>query len=132
MMPVAKTRGEAEAEISRAMIKFERDYMGRGPDDARTYVFDDVVFVRLRNVLTPAEKQLAKADDPTAGRRLIKEVRRELLEKARVLLETIVQDALGAKVKTLHTDISTTTGERIIVFTLDSVVEFTPRPGKKG
>ncbi|MBD3242722.1 MAG: DUF2294 family protein [Chitinivibrionales bacterium] len=119
-----KTRGEVEAEISQAIVKFEREYMGRGPEDCKAFVFEDVVFVRLRGVLTPAEKQLAKADDSVAGRKLIKEVRQELLEKARVLLETIISDALGCKVRSLHTDISTATGERIIVFTLEGKPEF--------
>jgi uncharacterized protein YbcI len=118
------TRGEAEAEIARAIVKFEREYMGRGPEDAKVFIFEDIVFIRLRGVLTPAERQLAKADDSTAGRKLIKEIRQELLEKARVLLETIIGTVLGFKVKSMHTDISTATGERIIVFTLEGKPEF--------
>jgi uncharacterized protein YbcI len=118
------TRGEAESAISLAVVKFEREYMGRGPEDAKVFIFEDIVFVRLRGVLTPAERQLAKADDATAGRKLIKEIRQELLEKARVLLETIITDVLGFKVKSMHTDISTATGERIIVFTLEGKPEF--------
>ena len=118
------TRGEAESEISVAITKFEREYMGRGPADSKTFIFDDIVFVRLQGVLTPAERHLAKTEDTTAGRKLIKEVRQELLEKARVLLETIIMDVLGLKVKSLHTDISTSTGERIIVFTLEGHTEF--------
>ena len=121
---VSRTRGEVEAEIAQAIVKFEREYMGRGPEDTRAFIFEDVVFVRLRGVLTPAEKQLAKAEDSSAGRKLIKQIRQELLEKARVLLETIIADALGFKVSSLHTDISTSTGERIIVFTLDGKPEF--------
>ncbi len=113
------TRGEAESEISQAIIKFEREYMGRGPEDAKTHIFDEIVFIRLLGVLTPAEKHLVKAEDSNAGRKLIKEVRQELLEKARVLLEAIIIDVLGFKVKSMHTDISTLTGERIIVFTLE-------------
>lgn len=113
------TRGEAETEIAQAIVKFEREYMGRGPEDARVYLFEDIIFIRLRGVLTPAERQLAKADDSSAGRKLIKEVRQELLEKARMLIETIIYDVLGFKTKSMHTDISTTTGERIIVFTLE-------------
>lgn len=118
------TRGEAESEISNAIVKFEREYMGRGPEDAQTNIFQDVAFVRLRGVLTLAEKHLAKSEDSAAGRKLIKEVRQELLEKARVLLETIIVDVLGFKVKSMHTDISTITGERIIVFTLEGRPEF--------
>jgi uncharacterized protein YbcI len=118
------TRGEAESAISQAIIKFEREYMGRGPEDLKTRIFDEIVFVRLQGVLTPAEKHLAKTEDSTAGRKLIKEVRQELLEKARFLLETIIGDVLGFKVKSMHTDISTLTGERIIVFTLEGRPEF--------
>ena len=118
------SRGEAESEISQAIVKFEREYMGRGPEDSKVFVFEDIVFIRLRGVLTPAEKQLAKTDDSNAGRKLIKEVRQELLEKARMLLETIIIDVLGVKIRSMHTDISTTTGERIIVFTLEGRPEF--------
>lgn len=118
------TRGEAEAQITQAMVKFEREYKGRGPEEAKTFIIEEHVFVRLRGVLTPAERQLAKADDPTTGRKLIKQVRQELIENARFLLETIVKDVLGIKVVSLHTDISSVTGERIIVFTLESTPRF--------
>jgi len=114
-----RTRSQMEVEISEAIIKFEKEYMGRGPDETRTFIIDDMVLVRLRGVLTPAEKQLAKTEDPLKGRVLIKQVRIELLETARVLLETIIRDVLQTKVKTMHTDISTVTGERVIIFTLE-------------
>ena len=114
-----KTKSQMEVEISEAIIKFEKEYMGRGPDETRTFIIDDMVLVRLRGVLTPAEKQLAKTEDPLKGRVLIKQVRIELLETARVLLETIIRDVLQTKVKTMHTDISTVTGERVIIFTLE-------------
>ena len=114
-----KTKGQIEADISEAIIKFEKEYMGRGPDETKTYLLDDLVVVRLQRVLTPAEQQLAKATNDPNGRSLIKQVRTQLLEKARPLLEPIVTDITGRAVRSLHTDISTVTGERIIVFTLD-------------
>ncbi len=120
---VNATRGEAEARITEAVVKFEREYMGRGPEESRTFIMEDTVFVRLRGVLTQAEKQLAKSDSGT-GRKLIKDVRQELIEKARHLLETIIKDVLGIGVKSLHTDISSLTGERVIVFTLERAPRF--------
>ena len=120
MAKINKTKGQVEAEISEAIIKFEKEYMGRGPDETKTYIIGDMILVRLRGVLTPAEKQLAKTDDNLKGRALIKQVRIELLEKARMLLENIVQDVLREKVVTMHTDISTITGERIIIFVLEN------------
>lgn len=118
------TRGEAEAQITDAFIKFEREYMGRGPEESKTFIIEDTVFIRLRGVLTPAEKQLAKAENSITGRKLIKEVRKELIEKARVLLETLISDILGIKVRSLHTDISSITGERVIIFTLHQQPKF--------
>ncbi len=111
-----------EAEISEAIVKFEREYMGRGPEETRTYLLDDIIIVRLHGVLTPAERQLARSDTEGHGRSLIKQVRMELLEKARPLLETIIRDITGQSVKSFHTDISTVTGERIIVLSLAGAV----------
>ncbi len=121
---MAKSKGQIEAEISEALIKFEKEYMGRGPEETKTYIIGDMVVIRLQRVLTPAEQQLAEASDETTGRTLIKRVRTELLEKARPLLEQIIMELTGKRVKSLHTDISTVTGERVIIFTLDSPVLF--------
>jgi len=121
---MAKSKGQLEADISEALIKFEKEYMGRGPEQTRTYIIGDMIVVRLQRVLTPAEQHLAGASDEMTGRTLIKQVRTELLEKARPLLEQIILDLTKRSVKSLHTDISTVTGERVIIFTLDSPVPF--------
>jgi len=121
---MAKSKGQLEADISEALIKFEKEYMGRGPEQTKTYIIGDMIVVRLQRVLTPAEQQLAGASDETKGRTLIKQIRTELLEKARPLLERIITDLTGKSIKSLHTDISTVTGERVIIFTLDSSVPF--------
>jgi len=119
-----KSKGQIESEISEAVIRFEKEFMGRGPVETKTYLIDDLVLVRLRGVMTPAEHQLATTDDGPRGRELIKQVRRELLEKGRALLQAVVQDVTGQKAISLHTDISTITGERVIVFTLDAQPNF--------
>jgi uncharacterized protein YbcI len=124
-----RTKGQLEAEISAAMIKFEKEYMGRGPDETRTYIIDDMVFVRLRRVLTPAERHLADTEGGR-GRALVKQVRIELLEKGRPLLERMIQEITGRKLASLHTDISTVTGERVIIFTLDGRPQYDPDGGR--
>jgi uncharacterized protein YbcI len=68
---MAKNKGQIEAEISEALIKFEKEYMGRGPEETKTYIIDDMVIVRLKRVLTPAEQQLAKSSDEAKGRSLV-------------------------------------------------------------
>jgi uncharacterized protein YbcI len=114
------TKGQVEDLIGEAIIKFEKDHMGRGPEEAKTYILKDMIFVRLKKVLTPAEEQLAKTAE---GSDLIKKTRMQLLEGARMLLENIITDITKCQVMSLHTDISTKTGERIIIFTLDDDLE---------
>ncbi|HZR47775.1 MAG TPA: DUF2294 domain-containing protein [Candidatus Manganitrophaceae bacterium] len=109
-----------EAEISNALIQFEKDYMGRGPMETRAYIVEDMILVRLKGVLTPAEQQLAKNQEGTP---LIKRVRSSLLEQARELLTGEIEKMTGSKVISLHTDISTKTGERVILFTLNENLE---------
>jgi uncharacterized protein YbcI len=58
---MGKTRGQLEAEICDAVIKFEKEYMGRGPVETKAYIIDDMVLVRLKNVLTQAELQIGRA-----------------------------------------------------------------------
>lgn len=116
------SQGQLQASISEAIIKFEKEYMGRGPLETKTYIIDDLIIVRLKGVLTQAEHHLAKTG-ASRGRELIKQVRIELVEKGRPLLEAVIESITGRKVQSLHTDISTTSGERLIVFTLDAPVD---------
>lgn len=113
-----KSKGELEAEVSKAIIRFKKEYMGRGPLSVRTYLLEDLALVRLQGVLTPAEQKLAQVEERGRGRDLIKQVRLELIEHGRPLLEAAVQEILGVTVVSLHTDISTATGESMILFTL--------------
>lgn len=115
-----KTKGQMEAEISEAVIKFEKEFMGRGPLETRAYIIDDMVLVRLKNVLTQAELKLADMHEHKDGRELVKRIRIALLEQGRPLLVAAVEKILGITVRSLHTDISTITGERVILFTLVS------------
>ena len=115
-MTQVKTKGMVEAEISDAMIRFEKEYMGRGPVETKSYIIDDMIVVRLKGILTKAEEQLIKNDE---GHSLIKQVRSMLLENARPLLEAIIFDVTGSKVRSLHTDLSTGANERVILFILE-------------
>ena len=117
-----KTKGEIEADISRAIVQFEIDYMGRGPKEAHVYIVEDLVVVRLKGVLTPAEEQLTKSLD---GKELVKKMRATLIDKARPLLYQVVGDITGTKILDLYTDISTESGERVFVFALENNLEKT-------
>lgn len=113
-----RTQGEVEAAICEGISRFERDYMGRGPKDIHAYLIGDILLVRLQGVLTSAEQQLVKSFSSEKGRDLLKQVRTHLTETARPVLEVMVQDVTGGKVVSLHHDISTVTGEEVLLFTL--------------
>ena len=119
-----QTQGELEATICEGIIRFEQDYMGRGPKDIHTHLLDDLLVVRLRGVLTAAEQHLVTSLPAEKGRDLLKEVRTHLIETARPLMEAMVQEVTGIKVLSLHHDISTVTGEEIVLFTLAERPDF--------
>jgi uncharacterized protein YbcI len=113
-----KTQGEIEAAICDGITRFEQEYMGRGPKEIHAYLLDDLLVIRLQGVLTVAEQQLVKSQPPQKGRDLLKQVRTHLIETARPVMEAMVQEVTGVEVLSLHHDISTQTGEEIMIFTL--------------
>ncbi|MFN3652316.1 MAG: DUF2294 domain-containing protein [Armatimonadota bacterium] len=119
-MPLCKTKGQIEAEISDAMVKLQRERTGRGPTQAHTYVIHDMVIVRMQEVLTPAERQLI--GNPH-GQSLIKQFHQQMHEIARRDLEAIIVAHTGCRVNSIHNDVSTKTGEQISIFVLDQDLE---------
>ena len=113
-----KTQGEIESAISEGMSRFEQEYMGRGPKDIHVHLIDDLLVVRLKGVLTAAEQHLVKTLAAEKGRDLLKQVRTHLIETARPTMEAMVQEITGVKMVSLHHDISTLTGEEVVLFTL--------------
>ena len=113
-----RTQGEIEAAACEGVSRFEQEYMGRWPKDVRAHLLGDLLVVHLRGVLTAAEQQLVKSLPAEKGRDLLKQVRTQLVEAARPLLEAMVREATGVGALSLHHDVSTATGEEVVLFTL--------------
>jgi uncharacterized protein YbcI len=113
-----RTSGEIEAAICQGMNRFAQECMGRGPKNVHTHLIGDLVVVRLQGVLTAAEQHLVKSLQADKGRDLLKQVRIQLIEAARPILEAMIMEITGIKVLTMHHDISTRTGEEVVLFTL--------------
>lgn len=113
-----------ENAIRNAIIKFEQEFMGRGPDDVRAFIVRDLVVVRLKGVLTPAERQLAKTAE---GVEMVKRLRQTLIAQGRDKLCEQVSDITAAKIVGLFTDIDVPLGERVFVFTADRDIQTGPR-----
>ena len=119
-----RTQGEIQAAICEGIASFEQECLGRGPKDIRAHLIGELLVVRLRGVLTAAEQQLVKSVPAENGRNLLKQVRTHLIETARPLLEAMIQEVTGAKVLSLHHEISTVTGEEVVLFTLAEAPRF--------
>ena len=117
-----RSQNDIEAAVRQAIIKFEQDFMGRGPMDVKAFILRDIVLVRLKGVLTQAERQLAKNSD---GVDMVRRMRQNLIVQGRDSLCSQIAEITGVKVVGLFTDIDTQLGERIIVFTLDQDLEAT-------
>jgi uncharacterized protein YbcI len=119
-----KTKGEIEAAVCDGMSHFQQEFMGRGPKGIRAHLIGDLLLVRFHGVLTNAEQHLVQTLPTEKGRDLLKQVRSQLIEVARPALESLIQGITGIKPLSLHHDVSTTTGEEIIVFTLEKAAMF--------
>jgi uncharacterized protein YbcI len=111
-----RTRGQIEAEISDALVKLQREQTGRGPNQTHTYIVEDLIIVRMQEVLTPAERQLT--GNPH-GQSLIKQFHQQMHEIARKQLEKIIEQLTGCRVLSVHNDVSTKTGEQVSIYVLD-------------
>lgn len=113
-----KTQGEIEAAIAEGISRFEQEYLGRAPKGVHAHLIGNLLVVRLEGVLTAAERHLVKTLASAKGRDLLKQVRTHLIEAARPVMEKTVLEVTGIRVVSLHHDISTITGEEVVLFTL--------------
>ena len=116
------TKGQTEARISEAVSKFEIEYMGRGPKQIKTTIIQDLIVVRLKGFLSQSEQKLA---ENTQGVELLKKVRSTLFENAREYLENLIKEVVDIDIVSTYSDVSTKTGEKIIVLALDKNLEET-------
>jgi len=118
------TQAESAAAICEGISRFQEEYMGWRSKQIHAHFIKDLLVIRIPGVLTLAERQLAKSSSPEKGRDLIKQVRKQLLELARPMLESLVHEVAGVKVLSMHHDISTVTGEEVVIFSLADAPRF--------
>lgn len=118
------TQAEGEAAICDGVIRFQEEYLGWRSDQVHVHLIKDFALVRIRGALTLAERQLCNSTSSGKGRDLIKQTRKHLLELARPMLASLIHEATGAKVASMHHDISTVTGEEVVLFSLAEMPRF--------
>jgi CheY-like chemotaxis protein/uncharacterized protein YbcI len=118
------TQAESEAAICEGIMRFQEEYLGWRSEQIHAHFIKDLLVIRILGVLTQAERQLGKSRSPQKGRDLIKQVRKQLLELARPMLESLVHEVAGVKVLSMHHDVSTVTAEEVVVFSLAGAPRF--------
>lgn len=93
--------GELAAEVSNRLVQLVRDYTGRGPTKARTYIQDDVVMCVLQDTLTRGERVMADRGDPLA-----------VIEHRRAFQRLMRDDAVQAVEEVM--------GKRVVAFLSDN------------
>lgn len=111
------TKGQLELAVSTKITQWEKDYLGRGSVSCKCDLIRDMAIVTLDGVLTKAELELSK---DRSGREQTKKFRNDLVESGRHDLEQIIHETLQTSLVSIHTDISTKTGERVIIFKLSA------------
>lgn len=111
-----------EGAINEAVLRFQTEIVGRGPESIRTTILQDMVIIRMKGSLTKEESYLVKHE---RGRYLVKQMRQVLREQFSSEMQDMIERETGYKVVSSHSDISTKTGERIEIFILEQ--EFTLR-----
>ncbi|KQL52213.1 hypothetical protein AN964_00765 [Heyndrickxia shackletonii] len=117
---MTKSKKKLESELNEAFIKLHRDLIGRGPQEIKTYIVQDMIIARFKGVLTIEEKHLVNHQ---YGKKLVKQMRQVLREMYSQDFEKIVEQYTNCTVLSSHSDISTRMGERIEVFILDKNLE---------
>lgn len=120
MSCIKVTKGQIEGQISDAVSKFEKEYMGRGPKDIKTKIIQNHILIIVDGFLTPSEKKLA---DNKQGIELIKDMRSVLFENSRGNLVELIKQIINIDIISTHFDISTKTGEKVIVLTINCDLE---------
>ena len=110
---MSRTKGELEAELASATVKFHREQQGRGPVDVRAHLMGDLVLVRSRGIFTPTEAHLSASVE---GRRLIKSARVELRSINHGEIEAIVSDIVGSPVVRSYYDLDVEAAEQVEVY----------------
>ncbi|MDI1795878.1 DUF2294 domain-containing protein, partial [Staphylococcus aureus] len=90
-----RTKGEIEAEISKAITQWEKDFLGRGSLSVKSDILRDMVIISLQGILTPAEYRVCSTNE---GLLNIKRTRSELVESGEQDLNDIILKITGIKV----------------------------------
>jgi uncharacterized protein YbcI len=102
--------------ISHAMVGMKKDFYGKGPTKAKTFINDEYVFVVMEGGLTRNEEVLIAAGQ----HELVRAYRLRFQEAMTNTTIAAVEEILGRKVLTYHSQILFHPERAIEIFVMDS------------
>lgn len=113
------TLGQLTDKISQAVTRFEKEVMGRGPKQINTIINDDLIIIRLEGFFSQAEKRLAQEGEVEE----VKKLRTLLFENEEKNFRKMIKEIIDVEIDSVHSDVSTRTGEKIIILTVKENLE---------
>jgi len=104
-----------QSRISSAMVGMKKEYYGKGPDRAKTFINDEYVFVVMEGGLTRNEQTLLAAGEHA----LVRSYRLRFQESMTATTCGAVEEITGRKVLTYHSQILFDPARAIEIFVLD-------------
>jgi uncharacterized protein YbcI len=94
--------GDELADITNGIVRLFSEYYGRGPTRAKTYMLEDrYVITVLRDTMTTVERTLANKGEGD----LVRRVRLTFQEAMAASFKGVVEEALGRRVASYHSQI---------------------------
>lgn len=113
------TVGQIADKINQVVTKFEIEVMGRGPKQINTIINRDLIIIRLEGFFSVAEKSLAQNGEVAQ----VKKLRTLLFENEIENLKSLITEIIDCQIKSIHSDVSTETGEKVIVISVNEDLE---------
>ena len=104
------------AAISNAMVGLKKEFFGKGPEKARTYINDNYVFCVLQNVLTRNEETLLEVGEDD----LVRTYRLRFQEAMRETTTRAIEEITGRRVIGYHSQIVFRPAIAFEIFVLDA------------
>jgi uncharacterized protein YbcI len=101
-IPDERQHGGRLAEVSNAVVGIFSECYGRGPTKAKSYLVDDYLLVVLEDILTQVEKTLVERGEEE----LVRRVRLTFQEAVADRFTDAVEEVLGRKVQTYHSQVT--------------------------
>jgi uncharacterized protein YbcI len=111
--------GSMYADISNAMVGLKKQYYGRGPTKAKTFINENYVFCVLEGGLTRNEETLLEAGEE----RLVRDYRLRFQEAMRETTMKAVEEITGRRVIGYHSQIVFDPEYAFEIFVLDGPPE---------